>query len=111
MLAALLNVPHEPGELNYFSFNNADSHQQIINAIRVQKTVDLPVYILDPIPQEDIENWLFRHQVVHNQMNAVLAIQGADLSAVDWNDKDSLADWIQLHFTEHQQASTALGVA
>lgn len=113
MLAALFNVPRvprNPASLNNFSFNNDQEHLHIINAIQDQFGVTLDRYPLDPIPLEDSRGWARRHQIMHNNMNRVLGIQGQDLSSVDFTDERPLEAWIQIHVQEHYKANLYLNI-
>ena len=110
MLASLYNIPSDERSFWHFSFANTDQHRQIISAIRSLYKINLPEYILDPIPQDDFPAWAYRHQQMHNQQNQVLGIAGNDLTTLDITKQDEVSDWIQLHAKEHYQAATKLGI-
>ena len=110
MLASLFNIPKDKTALAQFSFANADEHTQINQGILKKYSIQMPVYVLDPIPT-DQQNWLETHQNVHNLMNAVLGIVGNDLSDVDFKKPNELASWIWLHAQEHYQAAKILGTS
>ncbi len=110
MLPGLLNLPIGDRALASWSFNHADEHIQIITTIHRRGGVALTQRILDPIANFDFKNWLWAHQQTHNEMNAVLGIQGANLSQLNFDDKDELDAWAQLHFVEHQEANFKLGI-
>ena len=110
MLATLANVPTDDRLMAYFSFANADEHIRINQAILATTGVQLPSYVLDPIPSFDFANWLRRHQDAHNRQNAVLGISGQDLSELDQKNAEQMAAWTQLHFQEHYLASQTLGI-
>ncbi len=103
MIAALFNIPRSQIELNQFSFHNANAHEVAGRIIRQNVGVQVPEYILDPIPTNDFGGWLYNHQSAHNSVNTLLKIQGQDLSDLDPNDLAQLADWIQIHAQEHVQ--------
>ena len=112
-LAALLNLPLTPAQVPPWSFCHAANHTDIIRVIFDTAGVNLSAFILDPFNPFDpvsLEVWLANHQITHQQMNAVLGISGYDLSDVDWQDQESLFEWLQANFQEHLQASTALGL-
>ena len=110
MLASLFNIPKDATALSQFSFANADEHTQINLGILQKYSIQMPVYVLDPIPA-DRGNWLETHQNVHNLMNAVLGIVGNDLSDVDFKKPNELSSWIWLHAQEHYQAAKILGTS
>lgn len=109
-LATLYNVPTTPEEFNIFSFANSDEHTNIVRALIVQYNVPSPVYVLDPLPLQDMGTWLEQHQILHNIMNGVLGTNSNDLTDVDFKDQDQLAEWIWLHAQEHFTAAGLLGL-
>lgn len=70
----------------------------------------LTEYPLDPIDLANFDLWLYHHQVMHSQMDAVLGIAGYNLLELDWNDPDQLQSWIAYNLNEHVQASQELGL-
>lgn len=108
-LAGIYNVPDDPKTLAVWSFNHASHHQQINAAIFSQYGIALPGYVLDPFVPGDT-SWIYSHQTMHNNQDAVLGIEGYDLTDVDFNDQGQLAGWIFLVADEHRQASAILGL-
>lgn len=106
-LAVLLNITEH--DFTEFSFANADHHNLVSSALKA-KGVTVTRYILDPIPSFDVQNWLRRHQDGHTQVNAALGINGNDLTDVDFSKPDEADSWAQLHYSEHQEWASALGV-
>lgn len=110
-LASLFNRPTNESDTLRWAFSNSAEHAKIIRAIRQQLNITtLQTFILDPIPAHDKNSWLLRHQVVHNQMNAVTGVNGNDLSVVDFNNPEELQAWIDLHAQEHYQTNAILGI-
>lgn len=109
-LPNLLNVPTDQAGFNFFSQNDDDLHQRIIDEIQNQHNITLTRYILNPIPSFDLQSWLRREQQAHNDMNAVFGFQGVDLTDVDFQKKEEVNSWIQLHFSEMQQIASELGI-
>lgn len=111
-LATLLNVPpaNDQSAFDEFSFSNQDSHNRIVNAIYGQMSTTLSIYVLDPMPFEDIDVWLRNHQQMHNDMNGVTGVAGNDLTSVDWTNDQEKAYWVELHWAEHQQNEKKLGI-
>ena len=107
-IANLFNTPANEQEMLVFSFSNADQHRLIVNAIAKQKGIALTSYLLDPLPPEDIQDWLAIHQQAHIDFRNVLGIPGTDLTSVDFRDPEQFASWSRLHGTEHLQAATML---
>lgn len=110
MIANLANIPGDPRSLAHWSFTNMAHHRDINREIYRVYEIALPEYILDPFLPQASDNFLYAHQIMHNNMNAVLGISGYNLRDVDWNDEGQLASWISLHFNEHYQANQILGV-
>jgi hypothetical protein len=111
LLVLLLNVPRSHDDWQRWSFAHNQSHLAINQAILTQKGVNNAAYQLDPIPDDDIPNWLTRNQEAHNDMNAAIGTQSSDLEDTDFRDQRQLESWIYLHFLEHQTAEQILGVA
>lgn len=110
-IAALFNIPGDADSLGWFSFQNAASHAGIAAAVKTQLAVVLVQYPLDPMPLgEALGGWLYNHQSMHDQQNAVLGIAGNDLTTFDIKDRSQVVNWIQLHAEEHRQAESLLGL-
>lgn len=110
-VAALLNIPGTPQEFNDWSFAHAAHHRDCIRVVQEKDNVLLSEYILDPMNLGDgFGQWIYWHQTMHNDMNAVLDVNGFDLTDVNWQDKGQFASWIQNNENEHYQWATILGV-
>jgi hypothetical protein len=113
-LAELNSVPRTPLETQGWQFANAASHRDIIRRVEETRGIKLVEYPLEPFDPEDpasLADFLNSHADMHLQMNAALRLQSNALSEVDWQDINALAQWISLHFIEHQAASALLGVS
>lgn len=110
MLASLYNIPRDYQGLNQFSFANADHHTQVFNSILSKYSINLTVYLIDPIPLNNLGVWLYNHQQMHDLQNAVLGIAGNDFTDLDFSKPDESANWFYLHAIEHYQAAQALGI-
>jgi len=111
-IASLLNAPRSKDEWSTWSFAHRDHHDIIRQAIQTQSkgANRLLQYQLDPIPSDEITDWLSRNQQSHDDMNQVLNLQGVDLQGVDFNNKQQLAVWILQHWQEHQSAAARLAI-
>lgn len=74
-------------------------------------TAALTEYPLYPLDLNYLGLWLYQHQVMHSQMDAILGIAGYNLLELDWTDPDQLNDWISFNVDEHIQACRILGIA
>jgi hypothetical protein len=112
-LAALFNIPQTEDQLAEWSFANAAMHTDIVRLIFQKYGQELQQYVLDPFVPTDpdgMQTWLYQHQIMHQQMDAVLGISGYDLTDVDFTNQGILAGWIQSHANEHVQAGQILGL-
>jgi hypothetical protein len=114
-IASLYNVPTTEEELWTWSFLHAAHHTDIIRTIYQLNSADqLTSYQIDPMPIDTtpiaFQSWLDNHQIMHNQMDAVLGINGFDLDSVNWDNLDERAGWVWLQAQEHYQAATILGI-
>lgn len=109
-IANLYNVPSTQNELDNWAFAHMAHHRDINRRIFELTQVRLPEYVLDPVNPRDPYVWLYQHQQLHNEMDALLGISGNDLLDVDFSDRDELAGWIWLNSSEHFQASNILEI-
>lgn len=107
----LLNSPAGAAKnLSDWSFSHAADHLEILQAIQKQKGVALTQYLLDPLNEHDLNQWLDRHQQAHDDFNTVLNLDGVDLQSVDLTNPSERESWTLLNFTEHRSARLALGI-
>lgn len=90
-------------------FSHQQHHLAIIDATFRTKNVALALMQIYPLNPQDIEGWLYQHQLMHNQMNAVYGVAGNDLTSVDFRDKRQLDSFMYLNFMEHRSVATAAG--
>lgn len=109
-IAGLYNVPSTEAELNTWAFAHAAHHRDINRLILQLTGTQLIESILDPINPNDIGVWLYQHQQMHDQFEAVLGIAGYDLLDVDWENQNELAGWVLLNASAHQQAANILQI-
>jgi hypothetical protein len=100
-LADLFNVPLTDADMATWSFNHMAHHRELNATILREKNIALPEYILDPVNPADPEGFLYQHQQMHNNTDAIYGISGFDLTDVDWLDPDNRAGWIWLNATLH----------
>ena len=114
-LADLANVPNSQQDLAIWASLHMVHHRDILRRVREVYKIQLDEYsldplIIDPAGFDNVGSWGYQHQIMHNQMDAVLQIAGNDLTEVNWTDQGERAEWIFLNFVEHQQAGAKLGV-
>lgn len=107
-LATLFIIPQTPDELQQWSFAHMASHRDICRVVFQTLSTRLDEYVLDPFDPLDPGNWVDRHQIMHQQMNAALGLDGFDLSELDWQDAERLQDWVVKNGNEHYRASSIL---
>jgi len=110
MLAVLLEIPRTREQWDRFSWHHRSSHTAIRQAIRSQKGVHLPEYILEPIDFNRFVDFLQANSQTHIDMLSVLGIQGEDLQDVDVRNENQLVAWSWLHYLDHYNAEKALGI-
>lgn len=112
-LAALWNIPSTEDQLAQWSFVNAAAHADIIRVVFQTTGRQLDGFVLDPFNPQDqasFQTWLYQHQAMHAEMDAILGITSYDLTEVDFTNQGVLAGWIQSHAIEHQQAGQILNL-
>jgi hypothetical protein len=111
-LASLYNVPTTDEEFHRWSFAHAAHHRDEIDALIAKGATEaeVPSFVLDPVNTDNPTAFLYAHQTMHNNTDALLGIAGYDLTTVDMRDPEQLAAWIYLNAQLHYQEATALGV-
>ena len=109
-IASLYNVPGTPEEMGIWSFAHAAHHRDINRVIFQKLNVQLPEFVLDPLDLDNVQNWIYLHQLMHNNQDALLGISGYDLTDVSFDDENQFAGWIWLNASEHYQAANTLEI-
>lgn len=109
-LPLLYSQPDSDESWKAWTFNHAAIHYTIVGAIQVSKNANPSQYCLDPVDQNDLDTFLYQHQVMHNQTNAILGTQGYDLLELDWDDPEQFEQWLRLNGDEHQKWAQILKV-
>lgn len=109
-LANLYNIPGTDEERSQWAFSHMAHHRDINAQIYNLLKLALPEYILDPVNPDDDGTWEYQHQLMHDNQNQLLGIDGQDLTGLNWKDKNLLAGWILLNASEHYQASSILEI-
>lgn len=109
-LADLYNIPSTDEERAFWGFAHMAHHRDINRRIYELVKIALPEYILDQIDPNDVGQWEYQHQIMHDNQNQLLNIAGQDLTGVDWKNQNELAAWIFLNADEHVQASNILRI-
>lgn len=105
----LVNVPKTAEDWNLWSLQHRLSHDAIREAL-LKQGKPTGVYLLDPIYEDEIENWLQRNSQTHIEQTAALGIQSHDIADVDFNDEAATIAWIMVHWQEHHDMERALGI-
>jgi hypothetical protein len=92
-----------------WAFNHAQDHIEIVGGVKQYANFTLPIYNLDPIPQ-DRRAFLLAHQQAHNDMNSFFSLPGSDLMDVDWRDPLAVRAFLYLNFSEHQAVRLRIGI-
>ena len=111
--SSLLNVPKTDEQWKAWSFNHAQQHINIIQAIQSQNNIDLNQYQLDPINfsnENSIQDFLERHQQSHIDFTQVLGLQSVDLEEVNLKDEKQLNSFVYYNWLEHITANQRLGI-
>jgi hypothetical protein len=111
MLAAVYEPdPDDDRLLETWVHNHYQDHLEIQQAIQKQGGGNLEILEINHINPDAADEWLERHQLMHNEMNAVLRQQGNDLTQVDFNNREQRTGWFWLNFREHFNARGVLKI-
>lgn len=72
--------------------------------------VNLTNYIIYPVDNQHVKDFLDDNQSLHTEMNGVLGLQSSDLNDVDFTVDNQKIAWFYSHYLEHQSAEMALGI-
>ena len=109
-IASLFNIPGTPEELLHWSAAHATHHRDINRRLYELTGANFVEFVIDPIDMRNQGVWAQQHQILHFNMDAVLGIEGFDLTEVDFLNRDLMTGWIQLNASEHFQAANTLGI-
>lgn len=109
-LADLANVPADSDEMAAWSFAHAAQHRDQIAAVYRIYRIALPEYLITPVNLRDPGQFAQLHQAMHNAIDAVLGIDGYDLTNAAFQDPQELAAWIDLNFQSHYIENGILGI-
>jgi hypothetical protein len=109
-LTQIILPPPTPNGFEEWAFAHFQHHLAIIDAVRQTKQINLQLEQIWPVSIRNVETWLEAHQFMHNEMNAVLGVQGNDLSTFNWQDEKQREGFFYLNFQEHRSAAQNAGV-
>lgn len=109
-LPPLLNIPKSQEDWQWWSFNHAQDHIEIIQALKSKKNLSLTQYQLDPINFQDMSGWSFRHLQTHIDMDAALSLQSSDIGELDFENPQKIEEFILANWQEHASARDALKI-
>jgi len=102
-LANIAVAPATDAAKRVYDFSHHQDHVQIVQAINSQQGTTLPIRAIFPVGAA-VDSWKRLHQVMHNEMNEALALNGQDLiGPID-------DGWHAQNYREHQAARAALGI-
>ncbi len=104
-------TPETGDDWQAWSQNHFINHQDLAAALFQQQAVKSNVYPISHIDKDNLDQWLYWHATMHNELNQVLGLQGFDLLDFNPDDPDETTQWIQENLDEHLRLCTALGVS
>lgn len=108
-LAQILYPPPTDKGMEEWFQAHARHHQGIIGALKDTKGIILEDLGLYPVSEHELDDWLRRHQQMHNDMTAAVGVAGSDLAGLDLKDKARSDSWFFQHFLQHQSVSQLCG--
>lgn len=109
-VAGLYNVAANADDFATWSSTHMWHHRDIMRKIFEITGTRLDEAILDPFDPRDADEWLQRHQSMHQAMDAILGISGYNLLGVDFDNPAQFASWVFLNADEHYKAANILGI-
>jgi hypothetical protein len=108
-LAFLINSPQSEQDWSVWSWSHKDQHTLARNAVQAKYGINLADYPIDPIPFQQITQWLDYNQEMHDDINGILGTNSTNLQQVNFRDAAQLSAWIYLHRREHENWANMLG--
>lgn len=103
-LATIFNPIRTKDDLAEFVFSNQDSHILVCEQLQRVFNIQIPQFVLNPIPDGDTDLWSQVHQQSHNFINLYLGTTGQDYSGIDFfEDPQATDSWTQQHGFEHRE--------
>lgn len=101
-----------PGAGNWSTYQYMDwvDHQEIVQAIKAQKGVSLPLYPSFAMAPNRFEDWLGMNEQAHQDMCAAVGVGHQDLSDLDLTDPDAVRSWLYQQASEHQWVRSTLKI-
>lgn len=109
-VAGLYNVASIQSELDTWAFVHAAHHRDVNRVIFQLTGQNLEEAVLDPLDPQKPDDWLQNHQIMHQQVNALLGISGYNLLVVDMTDPSQFSNWVFLNADEHMKMANILGI-
>jgi hypothetical protein len=110
-LPFLFSIPDDPQGFESFFWWHATDHQEIQQATQIQKMVTIIPRIIYPFVPSEKEQWLERHQQLHDDIIAALGLDiGTDLTGVDFEDEESVHQFVYDNAQEHNSMRAALKI-
>ena len=109
-LEGVININPGDDDMTQWAWNHYLDHLDIRSAIQSQRNFNLELLEIDEINFQNLQDWLERHQLMHNNFNSVLKLDGNDLTQVNFQDLGQRESWLWLNFYEHRNARAALKI-
>lgn len=109
-VANIFNIPNTDAELAIWSRMHMMWHRSMNVRILAVHHIALPEFVLDPVDLSQGSNFPQNHQTMHNNIDAILGVQGQDLLSIEWSDESARIGWFQSHALLTQLESNALEV-
>lgn len=110
MLPQLVAIARDDVDANAWAYAHYQDHIEIKQALQTKKNLNVQIQEIDEINWDDFYGYLERHQLMHNDFNGILRLEGNDLTSVDFQNYAQRQQWLWLNFREHQIARQALGI-
>lgn len=109
MLEGLLDdFRHQPSG-GAWALKHMDLHRQIAKVLQTKYSIAVPLFPLDQMPLQSMQNWLRTHQSVHDAISQHVNVSDANLSEIDLENDSAVKIWLQQHFSEHLAIAQILG--
>ena len=109
-IATLLSTPTTDDEWAVWSFSHMAHHRLVNGAVYDSSGQNQDLFVLDPMTLDNLGAWTEQHPQMHAAQDAVLGIQGFDISFLDPRDAQSVAVFISQNYELHYAEALATGM-
>lgn len=101
--------PYNAEEFSQWTFAHALEHQFLLRRLIAAFGTRVSNTIMDPLTERNIDTFMYKHQLIHRQIDALFNTPNMIMPIVDWNDPVQREQWINMNYQQHLLYEQLLG--